>query len=167
MPDWIKLIISFVQKRMVSTTLGLLAFVFAYHYFGTWEEFKRPEFFWIVLALCLGIAFSISMTIEKIRSAVASARIKEQLEKEENARQLLQIEETIVNHFASLSAPIKFQIKKHPEKGFGFASTQELTIKELHKLGAITITGRTPWGLVAVLTETGAEIIRKRARDLY
>lgn len=64
MPDWIALIIAFVERYVISITLGLVAFCFSYHYFGEWKEFQKPELFWLMLVLCICIALSVSVFIK-------------------------------------------------------------------------------------------------------
>lgn len=172
MPDWIALIISFVEKYVIPLTLGLVAFFVSYFIFGDWKEFQRPEIFWLILLLCLAVALSVFVIVEKITKTIINAITNAKNEREYRQWKQLKAqkewEDEVVNALKFLPGPTKHEIKNCQSEETRFCLYgYEPTLGRLHELNAVTIVGRSSFGLIFVLTKQGMQVVRKRSRDLY
>lgn len=166
MPDWIVLIISFAETYVMPIAVGLLAFVLSYHYFGDWEEFKRPEMFWIILVLCVAIALSVSILIKRLRDAIINARAERIFQQEKQLRLQRQWEEAVVSRVRALPTPIQFKFKSACRESFEVIG-HDLIIIELSELEAVKVVDRTTYGLRIMLTEKGIAAVRKKCDSIF
>lgn len=168
MPDWIALIISFVEKHVIPLTLGLIAFVLSYHFFGDWKEFQHPGMFWIILLLCVGIALSVFVIAGKATKAIIDAWNDRKYLRWRQVQAQKEWEDEVVNALTFLPGPTKHEIKNCQSEETRFCLYgYEPTLGRLHELNALTIVGRSSFGLIFVLTKQGMQVVRKRSRDLY
>lgn len=167
MPDWIFLIIAFVEKYVIAAILGFLMFFSSYALLGEISFFKRSEVFWAFLSFCILCGIAVTVYTRKLFKYLTEKKEAIEIAEQAAIERQKAIEAVVLEGIWQL--PIKTQqaLKNGTERNFHILG-QETLVKNLKALGIIRIISLTPFGLYSVrLTEYGSKVIENIKDDIY
>lgn len=173
MPDFLKLIVPFIVKNVISITVGIGIFLLAYSYFGHLEVFKDPWISYVVLAFCVLLSVSafviakgVLLFIARVFRIALNVRETNQQRSYEESYRNRQWEDAVISRVRELPIPTQFRFKSAGSESFEVIG-HDLTINELSELGAVRVISRTARGLRIILTEKGIAAVRKKSDLIY